>query len=72
MEEIKMQCPYCKSQMEAGVLMGLRRLAWSEKGNRRWALYEKEGEITLAEGYDVAKIKAFRCCQCQKIIIDEG
>ena len=51
--------------------MGLRRLAWSEQGKRRWALYEKEGEVTLAVGVDVAKIEAFRCNQCKKIIIDE-
>lgn len=65
-----MQCPYCKNQMVSGMLMGLRRLAWSEQGKRRWALYEKEGEVTLATGIDVAKIEAFRCKQCRKVIID--
>ena len=61
-----MQCPFCKNTMTSGKLMGLRRLAWSEQ-----ALYEKEGEVTLATGVDVAKIEAFRCNQCRKIIIDE-
>ena len=56
--------------MTSGKLMGLRRLAWSEQGKRRWALYEKEGEVTLATGIDVAKIEAFRCKQCRKVIID--
>ena len=56
--------------MVSGMLMGLRRLAWSEQGKRRWALYEKEGEVTLATGIDVAKIEAFRCKQCRKVIID--
>lgn len=50
--------------------MGLRRLAWSELGGRKWALYEKEGEITLAENLNVVEIEAFRCKQCRKIIID--
>ncbi len=66
-----MLCPYCKNQMTAGTLMGLRRLAWSENEVRKWALYEKEGEITLAESLNVAKIQAFRCNQCRKIIFDE-
>ena len=56
--------------MTSGKLMGLRRLAWSEQGKRRWALYEKEGEVTLATGIDVDKIEAFRCKQCRKVIID--
>ena len=65
-----MQCPYCKNQMVSGMLMGLRRLAWSELGGRKWALYEKEGEITLAENLNVVEIEAFRCKQCRKIIIE--
>lgn len=66
-----MQCPYCKSEMTSGMLMGLRRLAWSKNGIRKWALYEKEEEITLSENLNVAGIKAFRCNQCKIIIIDE-
>ena len=65
-----MQCRFGINTMTSGKLMGLRRLAWSEQGKRRWALYEKEGEVTLATGIDVAKIEAFRCKQCRKVIID--
>lgn len=66
-----MRCPYCNNEMVKGTLMGLRRLAWSESGGRKWALYEKEGETTLAESLNIAKLTAFRCSACRKIIIEE-
>ncbi len=51
--------------------MANRRIAWSEDGHRKYALYEKEGEITLASSMNVAKIDAYRCANCRKLIIEE-
>lgn len=66
-----MICPYCNEEMTLGKLMANRRIAWSEDGHRKYALYEKEGEITLASSMNVAKIDAYRCANCRKLIIEE-
>ncbi|MGN1414410.1 MAG: PF20097 family protein [Anaerovoracaceae bacterium] len=65
-----MRCPYCKNEMKTGFLMGLSRLAWGPTERKR-ALYEIEGELTLSTGYAVASIPASRCEICNKIIISE-
>ena len=67
-----MICPYCNIEMKAGFVMGVRRLAWSEHDNRRYALYELEDEITIASGINIARVKAHRCPNCSiTLIIDE-
>ena len=63
-----MKCPYCQNEMNEGYVMGIRRLAWGDN-KRKFALYEKEPEITLAENLNVASVLANRCHICNIIII---
>lgn len=64
-----MICPCCNEEMKKGFVMGIRRLAWSEHDNRRYALFEQEDEITIASGMNIAKAEAYRCPSCRVILM---
>ena len=71
-----MQCPYCKQDMEAGLIQSPREIAWI-KGNkkRRTAARFHEGSVVLSamdiETYfDGNAVRAYLCRDCRKVIID--
>lgn len=64
----KINCPYCGEEMQAGYILGLRRLAWG-RSMRKFALYAKENEITLSESFNIASVQAQKCSYCRIVLI---
>lgn len=65
-----MKCPYCNSEMEQGLLQGMRRVAWVKK-QHRISLLPKQGEILLENNnFNDFIFSAQICKSCKKIVID--
>lgn len=62
-----MICPYCKREMEAGVIVcdGRRKPSWSSE-NR----YVPLADFNLVSLFSTYKVEAFYCQPCQKIVLD--
>lgn len=62
-------CPICKGEIKKGYISGLSRVAFIEE-KRLFAIYEKEGELTVAQkmGF-VAQADAFLCSNCGYIFV---
>lgn len=62
-------CPICKSEIKKGYISGLSRVAFIEE-KRLFAIYEKEGELTVAHKNGlVAQADAFLCSNCGYIFV---
>ncbi len=67
-----MKCPYCKEEMEQGVIQSPHEISWKKKKHLFGRAQFYEGSIVLSE---LNMIKgsvaiAFLCEKCEKIIID--
>ena len=65
-----MKCPYCDKGMESGVMQSQHSIRWQK--TRYLFLTEKETDITLSKKnfWKGSAIRAYRCGECKKIIID--
>lgn len=59
-----MKCSYCDCEMEGGALFSQKVPEW--KGNNNKFLLHAKKHFSTNE------MKAFYCCQCNKIIIDKA
>jgi len=65
-----MKCPYCNSEMEQGLLQGMRRVAWVKK-QHKISLLPKQGEIMLEDNtFSDFIFPAQICKNCKKIVVD--
>ncbi len=67
-----MECPFCKREMEIGVIQSQSELAWTPKKAKLVLAPYQKGSIFLAdrEPFSYASILAYCCIRCNKIIID--
>ena len=69
-----MQCPYCRKEMEEGLIQSPQEIAWL-KGKKRPLLGRAklhDGSVVLS-GLSVTKgsaVAAYLCGECKKVLID--
>lgn len=70
-----MNCPYCNNEMKRGYISAYNRLSWTPEGEiargaTKWA--KSPNSILLADYFLIgaAKVNAYYCNRCKKIIID--
>ena len=68
-----MQCPYCGKEMLQGGISASRTLCWSPKPLKtfsEWSFQRKENVILAEPGIlSPARVTAYRCTACRKIVI---
>lgn len=66
-----MQCPYCKGEMEQGVIQSPQEISWQKK-TYIWGRAKKhKGSIVLSDFSMIGSaIIAYHCQVCKKILID--
>lgn len=69
-----MNCPYCNTEMEIGVIQSSQEISWL-KGEKRKFLVRAEfhdGSVVLSESSFIkgSAVLAHLCRGCQKVIID--
>ena len=68
-----MKCPCCNNDLIEGVIMSPRTLSWSPRTLKLFSenSFQKKGNIVLSETGLItpAKVKAYNCPSCKKIII---
>lgn len=69
----RMNCPYCHQEMVEGVICSPRTLSWTQRPLRTFSETEftREGNVVLSEVgmLSPAKMKAWHCPACRKIVI---
>lgn len=68
-----MKCPYCGSEMTAGVVQSARQIFFTPKAHKNWFVPDAacEGEIGLsAHNWTRPTCPAQHCPHCKKVIID--
>lgn len=69
-----MNCPYCRAEMEEGVIQSPHEIAWI-KGSKRHGIGRAdfhEGSVVLSELSFMkgSAVQAFLCRACGKVMID--
>ena len=68
-----MKCPYCNSDLTEGFIYSPRALSWTTRKLKTFSetSLTKEGNIVLSETglLQPAKVVAYNCPSCKKIII---
>lgn len=68
-----MNCPYCNKTLTEGYIYSPRTLSWTPQPLKTFseASFQKEGNVILSETgiLTPAKIVAYHCPSCKKIII---
>jgi len=70
---MEVKCPYCNNDLIAGYIYSPRTLSWTKEKLKTFSEHRltKEGNIVLSETglLHPAKVLAFNCASCKKIII---
>lgn len=66
-----MECPYCKAEMEQGVIQSPHELFWEKKTHILGRAKFHKGS-TLLSAYSMvgSTVIAYQCDACKKIVID--
>ena len=71
-----MTCPYCNKDLIEGYIYSPRTLSWTTGKLKTFSEYSltKEGNVVLSETGLIhpAKVIAYNCSSCKKIIISYG
>jgi len=67
-----MNCPYCGSEMDLGVLQAGLSIIWTPKAHRISLIPRQDGrDVVLArDALSTAKAPAYRCFKCLKLIVE--
>lgn len=70
-----MECPYCKREMEKGLIQSPQDISWI-KGNKRkffrGSFYQDSVVLSQYSFLKGSAVTAFLCRDCQKVIIDHS
>ncbi len=64
-----MVCPYCKEEMDLGVMQSARTIFWSKRKNKIFFIPSKD-DITVAKGMNGSYKECYFCSNCNKILMD--
>lgn len=65
-----MQCPFCGTNMEKGLLQSGQIILWAKK-KHYISLNAKEGEVELARSFlGGCYLPAYICKACKKVVLD--
>lgn len=70
-----MKCPYCQQEMEPGYIQCRDGVYWSEKERKLAAIPPLSGKtlkLSSNETPFTASVRAWRCSECKKIVVDYG
>ena len=69
-----MNCPYCNTEMENGVIQSSQEIAWLKGDKRKFFVRAKfyDGSVVLSKASFLkgSAVVAHLCRGCQKVIID--
>ncbi|MBP5604649.1 MAG: hypothetical protein J6X60_03790 [Ruminiclostridium sp.] len=67
-----MNCPYCGSEMEEGLIQSSQAIAWNRGTKRRALRPAYSDDVTLSELSLIrgSAVVAYNCGYCRKVIID--
>jgi len=64
-----MNCPYCETEMEKGLLQSAKEILWSDKRKRLWFSANKADDILVAPmSLFGSVIESYLCRNCKKIV----
>ncbi|MBU5677685.1 hypothetical protein KQI88_14790 [Alkaliphilus sp. MSJ-5] len=67
-----MECPYCRDEMDKGVIQSAREIFWSINEKKVFFIADvSNGDVSIAPfGWNGSKAEAYLCNNCKKVIID--
>ena len=65
-----MICPYCREEMDKGLVQSSRDIFWSRKKKKMFFMALSSDDIPIASGFNGAIKESYFCKNCRKITID--
>lgn len=65
-----MECPYCNSKMQPGVIQSSRWIYFTSKPNRWFSRVKSEDTCLSTNNAVIPTCVAYHCPKCKKVIVD--
>ena len=70
LEKMEMECPYCSSKMQPGVIQSSRWIYFTSKPNRWFSRVKSEDTCLSTNNAVIPTCVAYHCPKCKKVIVD--